>query len=121
MNRREELRVRIHGQEQTVTIPVSEYRRLVQAADRFAMLYRDTDFYGSVDADLVEKITGIAYRTMEEEDEPEKAEETAREIDKVLDALNQAKAELEEVRKENTELKEAAQRLGFGYTKLTKE
>ena len=118
MKDRKEMRFMIHGQEQMVTIPVSEYRRLVQVADRFAMLYRDTDFYGSVDADLVEKITGIAYRVMDEEAEPDKAEETAREIDKILDAMNQAKAELEEVRKENTELKEAAQRLGFGYTKL---
>ena len=104
--------------EETIRIPVREYRALVIATDRYAMICRDTDFFGSVDADLVEKITGIAYRVMDEEAEPDKPEETAREIDKILDALNQAKAELEEVRKENTELKEAAQRLGFGYTKL---
>jgi hypothetical protein len=106
--------------EETIRIPVREYRALVIATDRYAMICRDTDFFGSVDADLVEKITGVAYQTMEDA-EPDKNEEAAAEIDKVLDALNKTKAELEEIRKENLELKEAAQRLGFGYTKLTKE
>lgn len=118
--------------EETIRIPLRDYRMLVVAADRLTILRRDAEarkagglesYQHAVDHDFAERVLGVTYW----EPEAEEAEEDDG-SDMVKDALDQAVAELKDAREEllklqqeNQELKDAAQRLGYGYTKLTKE